>query len=134
MMEWHPVFKVGRSSLRVSFTGGHLCGGACTAASYETSDPVVQTVIEGSEAFRSKRIRLVYTEPETGSQPHSESNLVVERTPCASTESKTFEYSNEEDIYEYLEHTHGIPAEDLSTKGSCYDVAKRLGIELRKKT
>lgn len=136
MMEWHPLFKVGRSTLRVSFTGGYLCGGACTPASYETSDPVVQRVIEGSEAFRSKRISLVYTESDTGSQRPSgrRGSLppILDNQPP--TESNTFEYSNEEDIYEYLQHECGVSVDDLSVEGSCYEVAKRLGITLRKKT
>ena len=59
MMEWHPVFRAGRTRLQVSFTGGHLCGGACTPAAYETSDSVVQAVIEASAAFRSGRINVV---------------------------------------------------------------------------
>lgn len=58
MMEWHTVFAAGRSRIRVSFIGGHLCGGGSTPAVYETSDPVVQKVIERSGAFRSGRIRL----------------------------------------------------------------------------
>lgn len=58
MMEWYPIFKVGRMRLQLSFTGGHLCGGASTAASYETSDPVVQKVIESSAEFRNGRIKL----------------------------------------------------------------------------
>lgn len=57
-MEWHPVFKAGRSRLQVSFTGGHLCGGACTPASFETEDPVVQAIIEGSKAFNTGRITI----------------------------------------------------------------------------
>lgn len=56
MMEWHPEFRVGRSRLTVPFTGGHLCGGACTPASFETADPVVQIVIEQSAYFRSGMI------------------------------------------------------------------------------
>lgn len=61
MMEWHPVFNIGRTRMRVPFTGGHLCGGGITPATYETSDPVVQAVIEDSAAFRSKRIRLAWS-------------------------------------------------------------------------
>ena len=58
MMEWHPEFRVGRTRLQVSFTGGHLCGGACTPASFETSDAVVQKVIEDSAAYRSGLISI----------------------------------------------------------------------------
>ena len=132
MMEWHPLFKVGRSTLRVSFTGGHLCGGACTPASYETSDPVVQRVIESSEAYRSKRISLVGEYGREASQSPTEPNYGREASQPP-TESNTFEYSNEEDIYEYLQHECGVSVDDLSVEGSCYEVAKRLGITLRKK-
>ena len=154
MMEWHPVFKVGRGSLHVSFTGGHLCGGARTSASFETSDPVVQKVIEGSEPFRSKRIRLVYTEacdqsadtgnqrlsgrlgslpPILDNQPPTESDHGREASQPP-TESETFEYTKEEEIYEYLQHTCGVSVDDLSVEGSCFEEAQRLGITLRKKS
>lgn len=63
MMEWHPVFNVGRTRIAVSFTGGHLCGGGTTPAVFETDNPVVQAVIENSDAFRSNRIRLAWVEP-----------------------------------------------------------------------
>lgn len=118
MMEWHPVFKVGRSRLRVSFTGGHLCGGASTPAFYETSDPVVQVVIESSAEFRSKRIRLA----------------MESRIPEPCQKSAIFEYTKEEDIYDYLEHKKGIPVEQLCDMDSCFLEAKRLGVTLVKKT
>ena len=162
MMEWHPVFKIGRGTLQVSFTGGYLCGGARTSASFETSDPVVQKVIECSKPYRSQKIRLVYTEascqgqdsrsqipeardqiPDIGDQkPETRDQMPEARgqspdseaNPQPPKESEIFEYTKEEEIYEYLQHTHGIHVEQMSTKGSCYDEAERLGITLRKKT
>ena len=141
MMEWHPVFKIGRGTLQVSFTGGYLCGGARTSASFETSDPVVQKVIECSKPYRSQKIRLVYTEascqgqdsrsqiPEArGQSPDSEAN------PQPPKESEIFEYTKEEEIYEYLQHTCGVSVDDLSVEGSCFEEAQRLGITLRKKS
>ncbi len=58
MMEWHPMFAVGRARIQVAFTGGHLGDGCCTPAKYVTSDPVVQRVIESSVHFRTGRIKL----------------------------------------------------------------------------
>ncbi|MDE5997619.1 MAG: hypothetical protein K2G77_05340 [Muribaculaceae bacterium] len=138
MMEWHPVFKVGRSSLRVSFTGGHLCGGASTPAYYETADPVVQTVIESSAEFRSKRIRLAMekfiTEPvkEPVCPVRANTDSVNPDTP--GSPSAIFEYTKEEDIYEYLEQKKGIPVEQLCDMDSCFLEAERLGVTLVKKT
>lgn len=57
MMEWHPVFKVGRMRLQLPFVGGHFCGGASSCATFTTGDPVVQMIIESSEAWKSGRIR-----------------------------------------------------------------------------
>lgn len=120
-MEWHPIFKVGRMRLQLSFTGGHLCGGATTAACYETSDPVVQKVIEDSEAFRNGRILLASMESRDSSS----------RLPKPSV----FEYSDLEEVYDYLEQKKGVTLEELNAdEDACFRVAKRLGIILKKKT
>ncbi len=58
MMEWHPVFVVGRTRLQLPFVGGHFCGGASCAATFQTSDRVLQEIIENSEAYISGRIRV----------------------------------------------------------------------------
>lgn len=123
MMEWHPVFRVGRTRMQVSFTGGHMCGGGSTPASYHTSDPVVQAVIEKSEAFRSGRIRLGITDCNDGG--------AVARPP-SQTHHEVFEYSDKEQIYDYLEHEKGVPVEELCDDDSCFRVARRLGIVLNK--
>lgn len=73
MMEWHPVFSAGRSRLQVSFTGGHLCGGASTPASFETEDPVVQAIIEGSKAFKTGRITIGKEDRHADLQPVGQS-------------------------------------------------------------
>lgn len=116
MMEWHPIFKAGRTRIQVSFTGGHLCGGASTAATYETSDPVVQAVIERSEYFRSGRIRLGKSE-----------------NTDKSGKPEVFEYSKDSEIFDYLEEKHGVKADDILDLESCLRVARRLGIILKKK-
>lgn len=137
-MEWHPVFKVGRSRLRVSFTGGHLCGGASTPAFYETDDPVVQVVIESSAEFRSKRIRLAKESyiPETAKESvsPSQANRDSGNPDTSGSPSTIFEYTKEEDIYDYLEHKKGIPVEQLCDMDSCFLEAERLGVTLVKKT
>lgn len=132
MMEWHPVFKAGRTLLQVSFTGGCLCGGATTPAAFETSDPVVQKVIESSQAFRSKKITVGDLKEEHAKEEQASSPAVKEavysagREPCHSI----FEYSDEEDIYEFLHYEKGVPLENMKEKGSCYLEAERLGIRL----
>ena len=127
MMEWHPEFRAGRTRLQVAFTGGHLCGGACTAASYETSDPVVQKVIEGSEPFRSGRIRL-------SREWRNRDDGRKDPLPAGSGGPARFEYGDEEDIYEFLHNEKGVPLEQLTDRGSCFSVAERLGVTLVRKS
>lgn len=57
----------------MSFTGGHLCGGACTPASFETEDPVVQAIIEGSKAFKTGRITIGKEDRHADLQPVGQS-------------------------------------------------------------
>lgn len=127
MMEWHPEFKVGRTRLQVSFTGGHLCGGASSPAVFETSDPVVQAVIEKSAPFRSGKILVgaVLEVPE-------DKDVAVS---AVSVPEKKFEleYDDIEEVFEFLQHTKGVPLARLSTNESCFEEAKRLGIILKKK-
>ncbi len=122
MMEWHPIFKTGRTRLQVSFTGGHLCGGACTPASYETSDPVVQAVIEHSEAFRNGKIKI-------GTQ-----RVIKEKSPVSADPPIEFEYEDIEEVYEYLHNVKEIPLSRLNTTDSCFVEAGKIGVVLKKKT
>ncbi|MDE6787605.1 MAG: hypothetical protein K2J46_11295 [Muribaculaceae bacterium] len=126
MMEWHPVFKVGRSHIKVSFTGGHLCSGGCTPASFETADPVVQKVIESSPAFKSRRISvgMVKKIPDTAGPSEA-----VAKTQTG----YVFEYENIKDVYALLEDTKGVPLSKLNDEVSCFREAEKLGIILKKK-
>lgn len=128
-MEWHPEFRVGRGRLQVSFTGGHLCGGASTPASYETADPVVQKVIEGSAAFRSGRITMVTmetAEPESA-EAHTAVRMAAPRKECV------FEYRNIDDISDFLQFEKGVALDRLSSEEKCFAEAERLGVTLKKK-
>lgn len=141
MMEWHPVFKVGRTRLHVSFTGGHLCSGGNTPASYETSDPVVQTVIEKSAAFRSGKIRIGAViesgkaENSNMSELRNEPAMSVGTYTAVTAPRNEFvmEYEDIEEVYEFLQHQKGVPLERLCSPDSCVTEAKRLGIVLKRK-
>ena len=140
MMEWHPEFKVGRTRLQVPFTGGHLCGGASTPAVFETADPVVQAVIEGSAAYKIKRIRLAAVIDD--GNPGMERLLPGRQNADAcnadeghpgSSPSMTFEYTDTEEIFEFLRYQKDVPQSRLMTPDSCFVEAERLGIELKRK-
>lgn len=126
MMEWHPAFKVGRSHIQVSFTGGHLCSGGCTPASFETADPVVQKVIEASSAFKCGRISVGMEQKIAG--PTGSSGIVAPNPSVY-----VFEYENIKDVYAFLEDTKGVSLDLLNDEESCFREAERLGIKLKKK-
>lgn len=120
MMEWHPVFKVGRSHLQVSFTGGNLCGGASSPAAFETADPVVQKVIESSGYYKSKRIRLSRTwgEPPAKEEPKK---------------PRCLEYNSVDDLQEHLHYDYKIPLSLLQGEEACLREAAKRDIQLVKK-
>lgn len=149
MMEWHPVFNIGRTRMRVSFTGGHLCGGGTTPAAYETADPVVQMVIENSAAFRSKRIRLASsrlapcensTAVATATPLTHHATIALEASHSAATpkreqekELTTMEFENLEEVSDYLHFKRQIPTSRLIDLASCKHEALKIGIEIKLK-
>lgn len=127
MMEWHPVFTVGRTKIQVPFTGGHLCEGSVNAASFDTSDGVVQTVIENSQAFRCGRIRLrqkfEITAPENRESlppPDREANPAAVK----------MEFDDWGLAADFLQYEKGVPVELLMDENSCRAEARKFGLEL----
>lgn len=147
MMEWHPIFMAGKTRIQVSFRGGNLCGGASTAASYETSDPVVQAVIEHSDAFRNGRIKLGRSWKDCCSKtPRSSNDKKTPQSPSVDKSSpvvqdkpevpkKTFrlEYHDIGEVTDLLHYKKGVPVERLFDEESCRKEAAILGIEIVKK-
>ena len=138
MMEWHPVFRAGLTRVQVSFTGGHLCGGASTAASFETSDPVVQLLIERSEAFRSGRITLrscsssgllpASTAPEG---PRAVSVAPRREGDIPSPHETVMEFEDLDKASDFLQRYKGIRIDDIVTRDQCVAEARRFGIDLK---
>lgn len=59
LMEWVCNIPVGKSHMRIEFTGGVLTSYGNTPAKYVTKDLLQQTIIEHSEFFKKKRIVLL---------------------------------------------------------------------------
>lgn len=127
MMEWHPVFTVGRTHIRVPFTGGYLSDGAVTPATFETADAVVQTVIEQSKAYKSKRIRLRSVVDIEIASTRSKINS-PEKAP---EQLKVIECGSWEEAADSLQYTYGVAVECLKDEASCKAEAGKLGFELK---
>ncbi len=129
-MEWHPVFVAGRTRVQVPFTGGHLCGGACTAASYATDDPVVQKIIETSALFLSGRIQLVESSEEIPDPPNRQVKTKAENKPPLTT-TTTIEFDNVVKAQDFLHLDKGIPMDDILDAAECIAAAAKLGLDLK---
>lgn len=114
MMEWHPVFSAGRTRLKVAFTGGHLSAGGCTPASFETSDPVVQRVIESSLPFRRGQIRVM-------------GGAAVSMTAA---HGQPMEFSTLGEAQDFLQASKSVPIDGMLTHEDCIAAAARLGIPM----
>ena len=132
-MEWHPVFAVGRARLQVSFTGGHLGEGCVTPARYETTDPVVQRVIENSESFRSGRIRLAATIRLGMAQASSAADpgLGMAQAASAAERLNTFEFCSLDEVREFLHKEKGVSKTRLDSEDDCINEAHRLHFNFR---
>lgn len=89
-MEWVCNIPVGKSHMRIEFTGGVLTSYGNTPAKYVTKDLLQQTIIEHSEFFKKKRIVLlsvVDTDEDEDRMPKAEKP--AEQAPAPSTAPKT---------------------------------------------
>lgn len=59
LTEWQVLLPAGRAKVRVRFTGGSLSGYGVVPATFVTSNPYVQKLVQNSPEFRSRRIRLI---------------------------------------------------------------------------
>lgn len=143
MMEWHPEFVVGRSRVKVSFTGGQLCSGCSSPAVFETSDPVVQLVIERSSAFRIGRIKLTKEKGHSCPQPSSEqaaqSRAVRQMATAVESDESIgkdslrgadMKFGKMEDAVEFLHYKKGVPLAALMDGESCVVEGRKLGINI----
>lgn len=56
LMEWNALIPIGRSTLRVHFSGGTVTGYGVTPATFTTDNPAIKHLIETSYWFQSKKI------------------------------------------------------------------------------
>ena len=59
LVEWHARLKMGKAALKVSFTGGAITTQGVTPATFTTSDPVAQFIIENCAEFKAGKIKII---------------------------------------------------------------------------
>lgn len=144
------MFVAGRARVRVSFTGGHLGEGCVSPARFETSDPVVQRLIEKSAAFCSGRIRLAacYGNEEAEgcgavkkveAPAAQETVWPQEAAPASALEAEasgeenleTMEFDSIKEAREYLNMNRQVRMSRLLDVKSCMREARKLGLEIK---
>ena len=129
MMEWHPEFRVGRTRLKVAFTGGHLSAGGCTPAVFETADPVVQKVIESSGPFIRGVIKVVgggRSDRRVAGSPV----CPPPRPEGAATYNEPMEFGTLGEAQDFLQKSKGVQIDEMLTPKDCIARAAGLGISM----
>lgn len=111
MMEYVAVIKLGKTTLRVPFSGGTITAYGVNPATYSTSNPIYQRAIENSEAYRSGRIVKMSETLLSG-----ENKIKLERNPekPASEPTAASDETFDETNGETTEETEPIEGESVS--------------------
>lgn len=110
LMEYQTIIKIGRATLKVSFTDGSMTAIGQNPAKYTTSDFLVQRAIENSSEFKKGRITIVNTieldeevriernpaKPSTQTQTKAEAKPVVQNVVKAEEVQNTTDEPTEE--------------------------------------
>lgn len=131
LMEWVCNIPVGKTHMRVEFTGGVLTSYGNTPAKFTTDDPFKQAVIEHSEWYKTGRIKLLHCQDigEASSIP-----VLQESTSEASSIPvglEIVEVSSLDDAKSYLNENLGISVRELRSKKSVLDAAARNGLSFK---
>lgn len=130
LMDWAANIKAGKATVNVHFTGGALTAYGVTPATYSTSNPLFQIVIENSDYYKSGRITLLREMEVAGDTPvktqKASSATETNDADVNDTEGlKEVEVADKNDAIEYLKENYpekGYGAVKLRTK-SAFDAA-----------
>lgn len=59
LIEWHARLRMGKTTVKVAFTGGSITTQGVTPATFTTENPVIQFAIENSPEFHNGKIKVV---------------------------------------------------------------------------
>lgn len=137
-MEWSALIGNGSVCVRVEFTGGSVTGYGVTPAEYTTGNPVIQALIEGSDYFRSGRIRLLRGTPGvTGGEVVRKRNKGVSATAVKGEACLPLHCAGEETEAEDINDarrillTRGYGADALLDAKSIRKCARACGLVIR---
>ncbi len=123
-MEWRGNFHLGKAIVVIDFTGGTFSGMGQTPATFTTSDPALQKIIEESGHFRSGRVKRILS--------------IFDRLEEASTKNRTktaqkphiYQAADANDAADWLEQQAGLPTDGITDSAGLTELAARNGITL----
>lgn len=149
LMEWVCNIPVGRTHLRVEFSGGVLTQYGNTPAKFTTDDLLKQAIIENSKQYKDGKITLLScvqsNDEETrrveGKQAHdnseaenennSETDNETSDTQLATDCQTVVEVASLDDAKDYLNQKHGVAVRNLRSRQAILDAAKQYGVTFK---
>lgn len=149
LMEWVCSIPVGKTRLRVEFSGGVLTQYGNTPAKFTTDDLLKQAIIENSKQYKDGKItllscvqsnaeetRLVEGNTKLGgnegeSENENEQDNDGQKQVQCPDEETTVEVASLDDAKEYLNQKHGIAVRNLRSRQAILDAAKECGVTFK---
>ncbi len=144
LMEFQALIPAGRSRIRIPFTGGALSGYGVTPATFRTSDPSLQHLIEASPDFRRGRLFLLRSEPDQpspdpgtqGPASHllgpgfSRGGRPERPSPGPGRQGEAVIFTDLSEAREYLAEKCGIDRRQLRSTAAIREAAAQCGVTI----
>lgn len=131
MMEWNAIIPAGTARVNIPFKHGSYDGRGVSAATFRTSDPFFQAVIEHSDYYASGKIFIISDHREVVSGQESVGSDQYEEVSGQESEGESLtevEVSSREDAKQYMIAHFGFSASSLKSKASILAAAKANGV------
>lgn len=131
MLEWHGIVESHGVKMKVSFTNGSVSAFGAAPATFTTSKPITQHIIENSEQFKGGRIFIYQSVELPGEeQPKRSVKAAVEANDAEPSAEKTVvEVSSLTEAKEYLMENFSIGSSKLRNRAAIMEQAEANGIE-----
>lgn len=140
VLEWECCISVGKSNIRLNFSGGGISPYGQTAAEFTTSNPMLQSIIENSGYFKNNRIYILRSVniDDSGKEkvnPANEIPKMSEDLPCDEPPSAPegtevdsdgivhIHVSDTNEAKDYLVEKFGVKASSMRSKVSINEIA-----------
>lgn len=139
VLEWECCISVGKSNIRLNFSGGGISPYGQTAAEFTTSNPMLQSIIENSGYFKNNRIYILRAVniddagkekvnpaneiPKMGEDLPAESSHVPSEAEGASDGIMHIHVSDTNEAKDYLVEKFGVKASSMRSKVSINEIA-----------